>query len=226
MEQQQAGVWNYRAIAFDLDGVLINSEPLYRRAFINFLRERNREPEEILFIKMMGTTGREAIVICKEHYQFEDEPHELMAACSAHFHVILEAEPIQLLPGAIELMERLTQLGIPYAVATSSGRPYAEKVLERFGILNRLQFLVTGDDVTHGKPNPEIYLAAADRFGIDAKDMIVIEDSANGMLAAHAAGARCIVVPHDLTPLEHVTRADAIVSGLNDREVFRLLKLS
>ena len=225
MQQKQGGVWSYRAIAFDLDGVLINSEPLYRRAFINFLREREREPEEILFTKMMGTTGREAILICKEHYQFTDEPHELSAACSVHFRMVLEQEPIQLLPGAIELMERLTEKKIPYAVATSSGREYAQKVLTRFGILPRLQFLVTGDDVRFGKPNPEIYQAAAARFGIDPKTMIVIEDSANGMRAAQAAGARCIVVPHDLTPLEHVENADAILPGLATPELYRLLGL-
>jgi HAD superfamily hydrolase (TIGR01509 family) len=225
MEQEQGSAWKYQAIAFDLDGVLVNSEPLYRRAFINFLREREREPEEILFVKMMGTTGREAIVICKDHYQFEDEPHELMAACSVHFRTVIEQEPIQLLPGALELMDRLTELNIPFAVATSSGRPYAEKVLGRFGILGRLQFLVTGDDVTHGKPNPEIYLAAAAGFEIDPRDMIVIEDSANGMRAAQAAGARCIVVPHELTPLDHVTQADAMIAGLNDPKAYRLLGL-
>ena len=95
-QQNQAAAWIYRAIAFDLDGVLINSEPLYRRAFINFLRERRREPEEILFTKMMGATGREAILICKEHYQFDEEPHELSAACSLHFQKVIEGEPIQL----------------------------------------------------------------------------------------------------------------------------------
>jgi HAD superfamily hydrolase (TIGR01509 family) len=226
MQQEQGGAWQYSAIAFDLDGVLINSEPLYRRAFINFLRERQREPEEILFTKMMGATGREAILICKEHYQFTDEPHELAAACSVHFQIVLEQEPIKLLPGAIELMERLTRNQIPYAVATSSGRPYAQRVLGRFGILDRLQFLLTGDDVQHGKPHPEIYLGAASRFGIDPAKMIVVEDSANGLRAAQAAGARCIVVPHDLTPLEHVESADAQVPGLDAPELYRLLNLN
>jgi HAD superfamily hydrolase (TIGR01509 family) len=225
MQQEQGGAWQYSAIAFDLDGVLINSEPLYRRAFINFLRERQREPEEILFTKMMGATGREAILICKEHYQFPDEPHELAAACSAHFRIVIEQEPIQLLPGSIELMERLTRNHIPYAVATSSGRPYAQRVLDRFGILDRLTFLLTGDDVQHGKPHPEIYLGAARRFGIDPGKMIVVEDSANGLRAAQAAGARCIVVPHDLTPLEHVESADAQVPGLDAPELYRLLNL-
>ncbi len=225
MQQEQGSAWQYRAIAFDLDGVLINSEPLYRRAFINFLREREREPEEILFTKMMGATGREAIIICKEHYQFADEPHELAAACSVHFQIVLEKEPIQLLPGVIELMESLTRNHVLYAVATSSGRPYAQNVLGRFGILDRLQFLLTGDDVRHGKPHPEIYLGAASRFGIAPADMIVVEDSANGLRAAQAAGARCIVVPHELTPLEHVESADAQVPGLDAPELYRLLNL-
>jgi pseudouridine 5'-phosphatase len=225
MQQEHSAAWSYRAIAFDLDGVLISSEPLYRRAFINFLRERQREPEEILFTKMMGATGREAILICKAHYHFAEEPHELSAACSAHFRRVIEREPIQLLPGVMDLMERLTNRRVPFAVATSSGRAYAENVLERFGIRPRLQFLLTGDDVSKGKPHPEIYLTAASRFGIEPNEMIVVEDSANGLRAAQAAGARCIVVPHELTPLEHVQCADARVAGLHATDLHRLLDL-
>ncbi|HEV8062470.1 MAG TPA: HAD family phosphatase [Gemmataceae bacterium] len=225
MQQQEAG-WKYRAIAFDLDGVLINSEPLYRRAFINFLRERLREPEEILFTKMMGATGREAILICKDHYQFAEPPEELSAACSLHFRSVIESDPIQLLPGAADLLERLTHRQIPFAVATSSGRTYAERVLNGFDITRRLRFLLTGDDVRHGKPHPEIYLEAAKRFGIAPADMLVIEDSANGLRAAQAAGSRCIVVPHDLTPIDHVQSADARVAGLHAPELHRLLDLA
>ena len=224
MQQQDAG-WKYSAIAFDLDGVLINSEPLYRRAFINFLRERQREPEEILFTKMMGTTGREGILICKDHYGFTDSAHELSADCSRHFRTVIELDPIQLLPGAADLLERLTKQNIPFGVATSSGRAYAARTLDSFGIRPRLRFLITGDDVSHGKPHPEIYLEAARQFGIAPSEMIVIEDSANGLRAAQAAGARCIVVPHDLTPMEHVQSADARVAGLHSPELHQLLRL-
>src|SRR5262249_28382604 len=149
---------------------------------------------EILFTKMMGATGREAILLCKEHYQFAEAPEELTLACSRHFHAVLEHEPIELLPGAVQLMERLASKEIPFAVATSSGRRYAEQVLNSFCIIDKLQFLLTGDDVQKGKPHPEIYLAAAERFAIEPSEMIVIEDSANGLRAAQAAGARCIVV--------------------------------
>jgi HAD superfamily hydrolase (TIGR01509 family) len=226
MSQEQEAGWHYRAIAFDLDGVLINSEPLYRKGFINFLRERQREPEEILFTKMMGATGREAILLCKEHYQFADAPEELALACSQHFHAVIEHEPIELLAGALDLLERLTSSRIPFAVATSSGRHYAEQVLNSFDITGKLQFLLTGDDVKKGKPHPEIYLEAAKRFEIEPSEMIVIEDSANGLRAAQAAGARCIVVPHDLTPMEHIECADARVSGLHAPELHRILRLA
>jgi HAD superfamily hydrolase (TIGR01509 family) len=222
--EQEAG-WRYRAIAFDLDGVLINSEPLYRKGFINFLRERRREPDELIFTKMMGAVGREAILICKDHFQFTEAPEELATACSQHFRAVIEHEPIELLPGVIDLLERLTLKKIPFAVATSSGRGYAERVLNNFGITNRLHFLLTGDDVRRGKPHPEIYLEAAKRFEIEPSDMIVIEDSANGLRAAQAAGARCIVVPHELTPLEHVRDADAHVPGLHAPELHRILRL-
>lgn len=222
--KQEAG-WHYRAIAFDLDGVLINSEPLYRKGFINFLRERQREPEEILFTKMMGATGREAILICKEHFQFTEPPEELAAACGFHFRAVIEREPIELLPGAADLLDRLTLEQIPFAVATSSSRGYAERILTSFDITRKLRFLLTGDDVSHGKPHPEIYLEAAKRFQIEPGEMIVVEDSANGLRAAQAAGARCIVVPHELTPLEHVHSADACVPGLHASEMHQILRL-
>jgi HAD superfamily hydrolase (TIGR01509 family) len=223
--EQEAG-WHYRAIAFDLDGVLINSEPLYRKGFINFLRERRREPDEVIFTKMMGATGREAILICKDHFQFDEAPEELSLACSRHFRAVIEHEPIELLQGAMDLLERLASKQVPFAVATSSGRRYAERVLNSFGITGKLRFLLTGDDVKRGKPHPEIYLKAAKRFDIEPGEMIVIEDSVNGLRAAQAAGARCIVVPHELTPLEHVHSADAKVAGLHAPELHRILKLA
>jgi beta-phosphoglucomutase-like phosphatase (HAD superfamily) len=99
------------------------------------------------------------------------------------------------------------------------------RVLEPHDLLGRFAFVLTAEDVTNGKPAPEIYEKAAARLGHPAGEMIVLEDSPNGIRAAKAAGARCIAVPHALVPLEDLAGADAVVPSLETPLVHQLLGL-
>jgi beta-phosphoglucomutase-like phosphatase (HAD superfamily) len=115
---------------------------------------------------------------------------------------------------------------VPKALATSSSREYVDTVFGPLGLLHRFAFLLTCDDVTHGKPHAEVYERAVGRLGVAAAEVVVLEDSPNGLRAAKAAGARCVVVPHESTPRAELAAADAVVANLADPELWRLMGLS
>ena len=128
-------------------------------------------------------------------------------------------------PGAAELIDRLERRRIPKAIATSSTREYVDAVFGPHGLIDRFAFVLTADDVTHGKPHPEIYAKAADRLGFPAASVVVLEDSINGMKAAKAAGCRCVVVPHEQAPREELSMADLVAPSLAAPELNQFLSL-
>jgi HAD superfamily hydrolase (TIGR01509 family) len=139
---------------------------------------------------------------------------ELAAESSRLFYEVLGQEPAPLMPGVRTLLERLEQTGIPKAIATSSSTRYVERILTPHRLRDHFAFVLTCDDVQLGKPFPEVYEKAAARFGHAPAEMVVLEDSPNGLRAAKGAGARCVVVPHPLVPLDELVGADAIVPSL------------
>jgi HAD superfamily hydrolase (TIGR01509 family) len=121
--------------------------------------------------------------------------------------------------GVVELLDALQEASVPVAVATSATREYADFVLTRLGLKDCFRFILTAEDITHGKPDPEIYLLAAERLGIRPEQMMVLEDSANGCRAAVAAGAYCVAVPNRHTRLHNFDGARFIAETLADPRV-------
>ena len=116
-------------------------------------------------------------------------------------------------PGLFVLLDRLKHRGLPLAVATSSRHAYADRLLTRHGLRDRFAFVLASEDVTRGKPDPEIYRLAADRFGVPAASMLVLEDSPAGVAAATAAGAIAVGVPHEHSPAEGLVAAPSSSPG-------------
>jgi HAD superfamily hydrolase (TIGR01509 family) len=214
---------NITCVVFDLDGTLIDSEGLFEEAARRLLARRGKELIPDVLRKMMGTPSRDALPFFIAGHGLDD-PHETIATeYRDDFRAIAGDQPVKLMPGTLELLERLEAKKTPHAIATSSTARYVNWVLTPHGILPRFAFVLTADDVTHGKPHPEIYQKAAQRFGIEPATMLVLEDSVNGMRAAKAAGAHCVVVPHALVNVEELGPADAIVPRLDAPEVLELL---
>jgi HAD superfamily hydrolase (TIGR01509 family) len=101
--------------------------------------------------------------------------------------------------GLFELLDTLDNLGIKKAVATSTARAKAEIILSKAGMLNRFDTIICGDEITSGKPEPEIFLKACERLNVSTEDTVVLEDSEMGLLAAHRGGIKCIIIP-DIKP--------------------------
>jgi HAD superfamily hydrolase (TIGR01509 family) len=214
MQDAGRSPWTVRSVVFDLDGLMIDSEPIFHETACRLLARRGCTPIPSVIQAMMGMPGRPALSLLRDGHGLSATVEELVAETSQLFYEVLGQKPIPLLPGVRDLLDRLEARDIPRAIATSSSRRYVRRILEPHGLLERFAFVLTADDVTNGKPSPEIYEKAATRLGHAAGEMVVLEDSPNGLRAAKAAGARCIVVPHALVPVADLAGADAIVPSL------------
>ncbi|REJ74130.1 MAG: HAD family phosphatase, partial [Planctomycetota bacterium] len=171
-----------RAVVFDLDGLMFNTEEVYSHTGTEILRRRGKTPAPDLFHRMMGRRAPEALQVMIDLMQLNDTIDRLQAETEEIFMQVMETH-LQVMPGLFELLDLIESRRLPRAVATSSGRKYLERLLSRFDLLHRFDFTLTAEDVTHGKPHPEIYLTAAERIGVDPPQMLVLEDSEAGTCA-------------------------------------------
>lgn len=213
-----------RAVVFDLDGLLFNTEELYQDVGAELLRRRGHVFEHDLLNAMMGRPSRVALQMMIDHHDLSDTVETLAAETAEIFPAILDAR-LALMPGAAELLSALEHADIPKAIGTSSGRRFVASVLGRFNLEPRFEFILTAEDVVEGKPAPEIYLKAASRFTVDPNQLAVFEDSQNGCRAAVAAGALAVAVPggHSLT--HNFDGASLIADSLADPRIYALLGL-
>jgi beta-phosphoglucomutase-like phosphatase (HAD superfamily) len=221
--QQSLPSWPIRSVVFDLDGLLIDSEPIFEEAARRLLGRRGKELRQDAMRAMMGAPAREALPLFRDQHHLTDALDVLAAEYRGDFFAVVGQEPIPLMPGALTLLDLVQRKAVPRAIATSSTAAYVRFVLEPHGLLSRFDFVLSADDVRQGKPHPEIYEKAAARLGHAPGLMLVLEDSVNGMKAAKAAGARCIVVPHELTAREELTAADGILPRLDAPELLKLV---
>ena len=211
-----------RAVAFDLDGLMLNTEEVYSQTGTEILSRRGKRPAPDLFHRMMGLRAREALQVMIDVMDLSDTIDQLQSETDEIFGRIIETH-LQPMPGLFDLLERIESQELPRSVATSSSRGYLEDLLGRFDLLERFDFTLTAEDVTHGKPHPEIYLTAAERMGVDPQNMLVLEDSEAGTRAAAAAGAHVVAVPHEHSARQDFTHAAAVAESLTDQVILRLL---
>jgi HAD superfamily hydrolase (TIGR01509 family) len=207
------------AVAFDLDGLMFDTEALFVRVLRGFLRERGREMTPEIMAAMVGRRAAEAYPVLKRLTGFAESPEDLLAEIRRRFTAEVDSA-VHPTPGLIALLARLEHRGIPRAVATSSRREYAERLIERHGLRGHFAFLLGAEDVTNGKPDPEIYRTAARRFEVEPRQLLVLEDSPPGLTAAKAAGAFAVGVPHEHSPASGLSAADLIVPRLDDPALF------
>jgi mannitol-1-/sugar-/sorbitol-6-phosphatase len=190
------------AALFDLDGTLVDSEPVHRAAWRSFFASRGWEvSEETYAAHFLGRRGADAFRSVDGPWRNED-PEALLQEVLTH----LSAESTEpgTVPGAADLVRSVHAAGAPIAVVTSAPRAWVDEALAFVGVADLVSVVVSAEDVTAGKPDPEGYLAACDRLGVDPAHVAAFEDSVSGVTAAAAAGiARVIGV---LT----TTNADAL----------------
>jgi HAD superfamily hydrolase (TIGR01509 family) len=188
---------NVEAVVFDMDGLLIDTERVVRDVMFEVARERGRDLPLEVFLRMVGLTDDASRAVSAEHFGEEFDHDAFGAEVSRRVRAEL-AVGATLKTGVIELLDLLDARGLPYAVATSSSHETVGRHLA--AILARFATIVAAGDYARGKPSPDPFLVAARRMAIDPGRCLALEDSHNGVRAAHAAGMMTIMVPDLLEP--------------------------
>ena len=211
-----------RAVVFDLDGLMVNTEEVFHMTGHELLRRRGKVATQALFNQMMGRRAREAFGAMIEMMELTDTVDDLQVESGSIFDGYLVTH-LRTMPGLLELLDHIEASQLPKGVATSSDREYMQRMLGHFDLLHRFPVRLTAEDVTHGKPNPEIYLKAAQRMGVQPHEMLVLEDSHNGTKAAAAAGAHIISVPHEHSSHHDFSVAKHVATSLIDPVILELI---
>ena len=203
-----------KAVIFDMDGVIIDSEPIHFETDMETMKylECNISKEELE--KYVGTTNEYMFSDIKKNYNIEKSVEDIInyrAEIIKNKIVQSDLEPIE---GIRELLSELKKKNIPAAIASSSPKDFINVVVSKFKLQEYFKYIVSGEEVANGKPAPDVYLETAKKLGIYPKDCIVIEDSKNGVLAAKAAEMRCIGFQNVNSGNQDLSKANIIVKSI------------
>src|SRR6266566_3380395 len=207
----------FRAVIFDLDGVLADSEPWWNEIDAKFLTEHGVTYRGEYHRNVLGVSYRLAVEFYKKTFRLSVPTDEMMrrrGEIAADFF----ANRINVFPSAKTVLQELRQMNLHLAVATSSVSASARPFLARHGLTTFFEVVVTGEEVEHGKPHPEIYLRAAEKLGIGADACLVIEDALSGIAAAKAAKMRVAAIPDTrfVDPHDYKKEADYVLTSLQE----------
>jgi HAD superfamily hydrolase (TIGR01509 family) len=204
------------AVVLDMDGVLIDSEQLWDEVREQLARERGGGWHERAQAEMMGMSSTEWSRYMHDVIGLAEPPEEINAEVVRRLLARYQ-ESLPVMPGAVAAVERLAARW-PLGLASSSNREVIDTVLELAGIAHLFRATVSSEEVEHGKPAPDVYLEAARRLGVDPTSCAAVEDSANGIRSARAAGMRVIAIPNPhYPPSEDVLAlADVVLHSLDE----------
>lgn len=212
----------FKAIIFDLDGLVIDSEPLWAIADTRLLGKRGFTPTKELFIKRMGTSFKRSMDVYKEEFGIKESTESLVKERLKIFLGLLEKK-IKPMEGLYQLLEQLSYSKIKLAIATSGHfkKIIKDKILKRLKIEKYFKVVITGESVKNLKPAPDIFLFAAKKLKIDPADCLVLEDAPNGIEAARRAGMKSFGVNKDEEIRERLlkTGADRVFSNLAEIKI-------
>ena len=201
------------AILFDMDGVLIDSEPLHLRATQMALGDRARSFTQRDNEAFIGSTDPELFRVLRVLFDLDTPTAELVSRKREHLIALVRAEGRRL-PGVPEIPLRLRSAGLRLGLVSASARPVIDAVLHAVGLHQAFDTVVSGDEVARGKPAPDGFLMASRRLATPPEQCFVVEDSRNGVLAAKAAGMTVAAVPGPATAHEDFSPADLILPSL------------
>ena len=206
-----------KAIIFDMDGVLVNSEPLHRKAYFNMFEEFNLNVSNRLYESF---TGKSTSAICKELCEIFDlsiSHEKLMLSKRKHFKTIFDNDPeFQMIDGALSLIKNYFYNNLTLILASSASMTNINRIFKKFDLDKFFKAKISGADLKESKPNPEIFIKAAKLSGFSKIECIVIEDSTNGIIAAKSAGIYCIGFNSPNSKNQIYYKADLVVSNFNE----------
>lgn len=215
-----------KAVIFDMDGLMIDSEPIQSKSFESVLTEYGIQPEyqKNGLIQIIGVRAGDNWKRIKELHQIPESIDVLLEKKQKTYIELLK-ENIKPSDGLIDLLKLLREQDLKMAIASSSSMEHIMLIINSLEISDYFDEIVSGDDVVNGKPDPEIFLKAAENLNIPPEHCLVLEDAETGVQAAHAAGMKIIAVPTHHTLSHNFSKADIIIKSLADIDMRMLNKL-
>lgn len=187
-----------QAVVFDMDGLILDTEVLFRDVMMEASQARGLTLPEEVFLRMVGLPDGGSRAVAMAHFGDDFDFDPWMAHAWELAHARIEAG-VPVKAGVVELLDFLDQAALPRAICTSSRHETVERHLGPVGLLKRFHVVIAAGDYAHGKPSPDPFLAAAARLRVYPASCVALEDSHNGVRAAAAAGMMTVMVP-DLLP--------------------------
>jgi HAD superfamily hydrolase (TIGR01509 family) len=213
-----------KAVIFDMDGVLVDSEPLHLIAFQEFFKRFEISYTADDNKDFLGRKDTVIAEILKERFKLPMSPAAIVEAKEEILSRLL-LEGAQPRPGVHSTLGTLTELTVPMAVASSATMPTIELVTRTLNIRKHFANLTSGDEVMHGKPSPDVYLLAAKRLGVAPENCLVVEDTINGIKAAKSAGMFCVAIPCEATAHQDHSLADLRLTSLEELPVADIFRV-
>lgn len=195
-----------KAVIFDMDGLMIDSESLSKICLEKVLSNNNYKYDDNFLNSTIGLNKESFKKLITDTFGNGADIEKINSEFNDEFNTLIETEGLDIKSGLMELLEYLDIHNIKKAVATSTSRNKAEYLLKKVDIFHRFDAFVCGNEVKNGKPNPEVFLKAAEKLGVSKNECIILEDSENGIKAAYAANIPVILIPDIKIPCDEVKK--------------------
>ncbi len=207
-----------RTVIFDMDGVLIDSEPIHQRVNQAYFKDLGtRVTQEFYQKNFIGLPVEQMLIYLKKEYTLKESVPQMLKECSDLLFRDFEQSDLTPTAGAADLLGELKSRGCNLAVGSSSSPELIALIIRKLGLSDYFDHLVSGYQVERGKPHPDLFLKIADIFGTSPGECAVIEDSALGLEAAHAAGMKAVGVDNPES-MQDMSRASITVGGFTPPE--------
>lgn len=205
-----------KAVIFDMDGVVVNTEPIGYRANQELYKALNITVPDEVYSTFIGNSDKNIVQKLKDLYELDLTHEELLdEKYRYYFNAFDNADDLELLPGVKDLIINLHTKGMKLLLASSASKRKIEAVFTRFGLHNYFDARISGEDFEFSKPNPAIFNEAVAKSGFSKEECIVIEDSTNGIKAAKAAGIYCIGYKGEHSMGQDTSLADKVITDFN-----------
>jgi HAD superfamily hydrolase (TIGR01509 family) len=218
-----------KAVIFDMDGTIVDSEPIYDRVNAEIYEKYGFNLSQEDYDRHMGANMKDIWTDILERYSVKEEfsHYQIEDFMEDHIHSsyqgLAEAEDLELMPGVKDWFEFLKDHGYKMIIASSSYAPVIEHVYQRFGLGQYMEGYVDGNSIENGKPAPDIFLKAAAELGVKPEDCLIIEDSEHGVNGAHQAGAKVIGFNRAQSDSQDLSKADLIIREYNQENLNKAL---
>jgi len=213
-------------VIFDMDGVIIDTEPIHHAAFYKLFDELAIQVSAAEYASFLGSSTRNMMQQLKERYQLPQDTEALVLRKRVLFNEIFDTDPsLDLLPGVRPLLDAIRQAGLGMVLASSASKATIKRVFDRFGLAPYFAHVVSGEDFERSKPDPAIFLHAAELAGTPVAECVVIEDSSNGMAAAKAAGIYCIGYASPHSEGQDLQLADKVIHDFSELSAAKIAAL-